>query len=343
MKVVVTGHHGYIGSVLVPMFQEAGHEVLGLDNFLFEGCDFSEGPKTEEIRKDVRDVRASDFEGFDAVIHLAGISNDPLGDLNPGCTHDINSLGSVHVAEMAKRAGVKRFLQSSSCSLYGASMAGDDFINEDGEFNPVTPYGESKVYVEQHLTKMASDEFSPTYLRNSTAYGLSARLRGDLVVNNLVGYAYTTGKVLMKSDGTPWRPLVHIRDISKAFLAAMEADREIVHNEAFNVGSTEENYRIRDVAKIVEDVVTGSTVTLADQAGPDKRNYRVNCDKILRVLPASAPEWTVRRGAGELYEAFKAVDLKVDELESSRYMRIQHVKEQLAVGAINDSLRVLKG
>lgn len=341
MKVLVTGHHGYIGSVLLPIFQEAGHEVVGLDNFLFEGCDFDQGPKVEEIRKDIRDVVESDFEGFDAVIHLAGISNDPLGDLNPHCTYDINHHGTVHVAEMAKQAGVKRFVQSSSCSLYGASMAGDDLIDEDGEFNPVTPYGESKVFVENDLSKMADDEFSPTFLRNSTAYGLSSRLRGDLVVNNLVGYAYSTGRVLMKSDGTPWRPLVHIRDISKAFLAVCEAPREIIHNEAFNVGSTEENYRIADVAKIVEEVVTGSTVTLADKAGPDKRNYRVNCDKILRVLPASKTEWTVRRGAQELYEAFKAVNLSVKDLESSRYMRIQHVREQLEEGKIDENLRVL--
>lgn len=341
MKVLVTGHHGYIGSVLIPIFQAAGHEVVGLDNFLFEGCDFDEGPKLEVVRKDIRDVVKGDFEGFDAVIHLAGISNDPLGDLNPACTYDINHHGTVHVAEMAKQAGVERFVQSSSCSLYGASMAGDDFIDEDGEFNPVTPYGESKVFVENDVGKMADDDFSPTFLRNSTAYGLSSRLRGDLVVNNLVGYAFSTGKVLMKSDGTPWRPLVHIRDISKAFLAVCEAPREIIHNEAFNVGSTEENYRIADVAKIVEEVVPGSSVTLADKAGPDKRNYRVNCDKILRVLPASKTEWTVRRGAQELYEAFKAVKLSVEDLESSRYMRIQHVREQLEAGKIDDDLRVL--
>ncbi|MCP3919692.1 MAG: NAD(P)-dependent oxidoreductase [bacterium] len=338
MKVLVTGHDGYIGCVLVPMLQERGHEVVGFDSGLFQGCEFDDPlSQCETIRADVRDVNASQLHGLDAIIHLAGISNDPLGDLNPDCTYDINHRASVRLAEEAKKSGVPRFLHSSSCSLYGAQ--GDAPIDESGEFNPVTPYGESKVFVERDVAPMADDDFSPTFLRNATAYGLSPRLRGDLVINNLTGYAFTTGKVLMKSDGTPWRPLVHIRDISLAFIAAMNAPRELIHNKAFNVGRTSENYQIRDVAKIVEEVVPNSTVQLADKAGPDKRNYRVNCDLIERTLSEYKPEWTVRRGVEELYEAYKAHGLTLEEFESSRYLRIRHVAELQESGRLDAGLR----
>ncbi|MCA8959919.1 MAG: SDR family oxidoreductase, partial [Planctomycetes bacterium] len=273
----------------------------------------------------------------DAVIHLAGISNDPLGDLNPGCTYDINHKASVRLAEQAKLAGVPRFLHSSSCSLYGAH--GDDYIDESADFNPVTPYGESKVLVEQDVSKMASDDFHPTYLRNATAYGVSPRLRGDLVVNNLTGYAVTKGEVFLKSDGSPWRPLVHIRDISQAFIAVLHAPVDKIHNEPFNVGSTQENYRVREVAQIVADVVPNSRITMADTAGPDKRNYRVNCDKILAVLPESKPQWTVRKGVEELFEAYKAHGLTLEEFESSRYLRIKHVRGLQESGRLDADLR----
>lgn len=338
MKVLVTGHHGYIGCVLVPMLEASGHEVVGLDSYIFEGCDFGLDRLVLPLtREDVRDVALERLQGFDAIIHLAGISNDPLGDLNPESTYAINHRATVRLAELARSAGVSRFLQSSSCSLYGA--AGDEPIAEDAEFNPVTPYGISKVRVERDVSRLADESFSPTFLRNATAYGVSRRLRADLVVNNLTGYAFTTGEVLIKSDGTPWRPLVHIEDISRAFLAALNAPRALIHNEAFNVGRSDENYRVREVAEIVEDVVPDSRVTFSEGAGPDKRNYRVNCDKIRRVLSDFDPQWTVRRGVEELYDAYKQHGLTLEEFESSRYLRIKRVRELQSKGELGQDLR----
>ena len=339
MRVLITGHDGYIGTILAPMFVRAGHDVVGVDSLLFRECPFGDqtGLDIPEIRRDVRDLTVDDLAGFEAVVHLAAISNDPLGDLNPECTLDINYRATARVAELAKAAGVERFLYSSSCSLYGSQ--GDAPIDEHADFLPVTPYGESKVLSEKALMALADDSFSPTYFRNATAYGVSPRLRGDLVVNNLTGYAYTTGEVFMKSDGTPWRPLVHIEDISRAFLAALSAPRELVHDEAFNVGGTEENYRIRDVAEIVEDVVAGSHVRLADSAGPDLRNYRVNCDKLVSVLPDARPQWNVRRGVEELLAAFQANNLQLEDLEGSRFLRIAKVLELVEADRIDSSLR----
>lgn len=341
MKVLVTGHHGYIGGALVPLLLDAGHEVVGLDSYLFDGCtvgpDRLEGLDVPALRADIRDVQPDALAGFDAVVHLAGISNDPLGDLNPEVTYDINHRGTVHLARAARAAGVSRFLFSSSCSLYGAAV--DEPLDESADFNPVTPYGHSKVLAEKDLRALASDDFSPTYLRNATAYGMSARLRGDLVVNNLVAYAFATGDVFMKSDGTPLRPLVHIEDISRAFLAVLEAPRELVHDVAFNVGRTSENYRIRDVADIVREVVPGSRIAFAATAGPDLRNYKVNCDKIATTLPAFHPVWTVRTGAQQLVEAFEAVALSADEITSARLQRIEHIKASLAAGTLGHDLR----
>ena len=339
MRVLVTGHDGYIGTVLVPLFETAGHEVVGLDSGLFSECVFGAAEKgPEAIHKDIRDIEVADLRGFEAVVHLAAISNDPLGDLNPQCTYDISHLAAIRLAECAKEAGVERFLYSSSCSVYGASSP-DDVLGEDADFNPVTPYGVSKVRVEEDLAGMADDHFSPTYFRNATAYGASPRLRGDLVVNNLAGWAYTTGAVFIKSDGTPWRPLVHIEDISRAFLAGLEADRSAVHNEAFNVGRSTENYRIREVADLVEEIVEGSKVTYAEDGGPDKRCYRVDCSKIDEVLPAYQPRWTVRLGVEELNAAYRRVDLQKDDLEGSRYLRIKHITKLIDAGRLDADLR----
>lgn len=340
MRLLVTGSDGYIGTVLVPMLLEAGHEPVGLDSMLFHDCRIGlERATVPTIRKDIREVGPADMDGVDAVIHLAGISNDPLGDLHPDTTYAINHRATVHLAEVAKAAGVERFLFSSSCSLYGAH--GDTPLDESAGFHPVTPYGESKVLSERDLHAMADDSFSPTYLRNATAFGMSPRLRGDLVVNNLTGFASATGKVMMKSDGTPWRPLVHVEDIGRAFLAVLEGPRDLVHDEAFNVGLTSENYQIREVAEIVEDVVEGSTVTLADSAGPDLRNYRVDCSKIADTLPAFQPVWTVRAGVEELYAAYRGEALTLDDLEGERLMRIRTIQRFQRQGLLGADLRWL--
>lgn len=339
MRVLVTGHHGYIGAVLVPMLIDAGHEVVGLDTYMYEGCDFGvdRTPSVPAIRKDVRDVNSSDMEGLEAVIHLAALSNDPVGDLNPDCTYAINHRASVSLAKAAKQAGVERYLFASSCSLYGA--AGRDWIDETAEFNPVTPYGESKVLAEQEIEELADDSFSPTFLRNATAHGLSVRHRGDLVVNNLTAFAFATGEVLMQSDGTPWRPLVHIEDISRAFLCMLEAPREQVHGEAFNVGADEENYQIRDIAKIVEQVVPGSRVALAKDAGPDKRSYRVSFAKLRETFPELTLKWDVRSSAEQMYAAYRDNALTIDDFKGSRFMRIARLKELMAAGRLDEQLR----
>ncbi len=339
MKVLVTGHDGYIGSVLTPLLKEAGHEVVGLDNRLYQGCDFGDVPEVETIAMDVRDVGPEHLEGFDAVMHLAAISNDPVGHLNPDVTYDINHRASVTVAKAAKAAGVSRFIFASSCSLYGAAD-NDTPLDEQAAFNPVTPYGESKVYAERDIREMADESFSPVFLRNATAYGISPRQRGDLVIPNLTAFAYCTGEVKLESDGTPWRPLAHIRDISGAMIAALQAPREAIHNEAFNVGRNEDNYQIRDIAKMVERTVPDSRVTLSEGASPDKRSYRVSFDKITTRLPGFEAKWTVERGVQEAYEAFRAADLQMEDFLSSRFIRLKRVEELIAAGELDgNSLR----
>lgn len=338
MRVLVTGHLGYIGTVLTPMLLEAGHEVTGMDSDLYGGCTFT-GTLADVpcIKKDIRDATLDDVKGFDAVLHLAALSNDPLGNLNPQLTFDINHKASVHLAELAKKAGAQRYIFSSSCSTYGAG--GDGMLDENSSFNPVTPYGQSKVLTEQDVSQLASDSFSPVFLRNATAYGVSPRLRFDIVLNNLTAWAFTTGKVLIKSDGTPWRPLVHVRDICSAFLAAMRTPREKVHNQAFNIGQSTENHRVRDIAEVVAKTVPNCHVEYALQASSDKRDYRVNCDKAKRVLDGFDPQWTIQRGAAELYETYKRVGLKLEDFEGPRFQRIAHIKKRLAEGSLTADLR----
>jgi nucleoside-diphosphate-sugar epimerase len=342
MRLLLTGHNGYIGTVMAPFLQAAGMKVVGLDNNLFAGCTFGDfEPRIPTLAMDVRDVQQSDLGGFDAVVHLAGISNDPVGDLNPDLTYDINHRASVRLAALAKKAGVKRFVFASSCSLYGTADT-DVMLSESADFNPVTAYGESKVLVENDVTELADENFSPTFMRNATVYGLSPRLRVDLVVNNLVGYAYLTGEVLIMSDGTPWRPLIHVEDVARAFLAVLQAPREVVHNQAFNVGRNEENYQIRDVADIVAATVPGSEVVYAAEGGPDPRCYRVDFSKLARTLPDFAPDWNVGSGAGELLEGYKQHGLTLEQFTGSNYMRVKHIQESMKSGLIDPELRTLR-
>lgn len=328
--------------MLAPRLLERNHDVVGLDSNLFEDCNFL--PDTADIRSIGGDVREfvrdpaskEKLGGLDAVIHLAGLSNDPLGDYRPGLTQEINAQASIDLARLAKSAGVKRFVYASSCSNYGAS--GDDFIDEGGDLNPVTPYGVSKVEAEKAITAIADDGFSPTFLRASTAYGLSPMLRFDLVVNNLTAWACTTGEVHLKSDGSPWRPIVHVEDIALAYIATIEADRSDVHREVFNVGQTTENYQIREIAELVRDVVPGSKVGFSQDASPDVRNYRVDCNYIARKLHGFKPQWTCRRGIEQLYEAFVHSGLTLNDFEGPRFKRIAHIKQNIEAGSVSEDL-----
>lgn len=337
MRVLLTGHEGYIGAVAAEVLAEAGHEVVGLDLGWFRGCDLGPDPGGAGARRDVRDVTAEDLVGIEGVVHLAAVSNDPIGQLNPDVTYAINHRASVRLAQLAKQAGIERFVFFSSCSLYGA--AGDDILDETAGFSPLTAYGESKVFAERDIAPLADDDFTPVFLRNATVFGASPRLRGDVVVNNLTGVALTTGNIHMRSDGTPWRPLVHVRDVCRVAAAALVAPRERVHNQAINVGRTDQNLRISEVAEIVEAAIPGTRITYADDAGPDLRCYRVDCSKLVDLLPEAAPQMTVADGVAELLEWFQRYGLEEGAIDGSRFTRLRRIDELAAAGSVDGDLR----
>jgi nucleoside-diphosphate-sugar epimerase len=339
MRVLVSGDRGYIGAVLAPFLRAAGHEVHGLDLGLYDGCDFGSPPEdtSGQLTLDIRDVQDGHLTGFDAVVCLAALSNDPLGHLNRAATFSVNLDGTLCLARAAKKAGIARFLFASSCSLYGA--AGSRDVIEEADLFPVTPYGETKVLAERELSLLSDDSFSPTYLRNATAYGVSPRLRLDIVVNNLTAVAVTTGEVRLESDGSPWRPLVHVEDICRSFLAVLEAPRELVHDEPFNVGRAEDNVQVRDIAEMVREAVPGSRLSFAQGAGPDLRNYRVDFSKLHDTFPDLRLRWNVEAGVDELVRAFIEHDFGYDDFTSSRFVRLRRINELLSAGLVDDMLR----
>jgi nucleoside-diphosphate-sugar epimerase len=339
MRILLTGNKGYIGTVMAPMLQQAGHSVVGLDSDLYRNSTYSEGftEVDAQITKDVRDIEKANLEGIEAVVHLAGLSNDTLGDLNPQLTYEINHAASVRLAEMARDMGISRFVFASSCSNYGA--AGDRIQDETAELKPVTAYAISKVMVERDVSHLANDRFSPVYMRNSTAYGVSPRMRFDLVVNNLTAWAYTTGDILLKSDGQPWRPLIHIEDISLAVIAALAAPKEAIHNQAINIGMNSENYQVLQLAQFVKATVPNCEIKFADDAEPDKRNYRVDFGKYARIFPDYPLRWTVPRGVKQIYDSYRKLGLQKNEYEGPKFKRIAQIKYLLSSGQLDETLR----
>jgi len=339
MKVLVTGHHGYLGSVVAPAIAAAGHDVTGVDTFFYEGCDFVEESRAvTALRADVRDLSAGELEGYDAIVHLAALSNDPLGALNAELTLDINFRATVELARKAKDAGVGRFVFASSCSMYGET-AGGEHVTEEAPLRPLTAYAESKVRSEEGLAELADAGFAPVFMRNATVYGVSPRLRFDVVLNNLAGWAYTTKRVRIMSDGTPWRPIVHVRDVADATITMLTAPADVVRAEAFNVGADSENYQVRDLAEIVRVTFAGCDVEYAEGAGPDPRSYRVSFGKLERTFPEFQTTWNAADGARELRTAFEQVNLNEAEFAGHKFTRLAHLKLLADSGRIDETLR----
>lgn len=328
MKVFVTGHRGYIGVHLVELLKAAGHHVTGCDVDLFEGCAWEPLPRADiELRKDVRALTARDLDGYDVVCHLAAISNDPMGDLNEQVTYDINRDGSIHLAQTAKQAGVGRYLFSGSCSVYGAGKKLD--LEEGDPLAPLTAYARSKIETEQAVSRLADEGFTPAYLRNATAYGHSPMLRIDLVVNNLLGSALAYGQIRIKSDGTPWRPLIHCRDIAHAFVAFAEAPRQVIHNKAVNIGGNRENYQVKDVADNVKKLIPSADITFTGEIGEDPRNYRVKFDLLNRLLPGFRLEYTLEKGMAELHRRMVEHKFSKADFEGDQFVRLRTLKRRL--------------
>jgi len=339
MRVLMTGHNGYLGSVMAPELRSAGHEVTGLDTFFFEGCTLGDDQDAiPALRKDVRDIQAADLQGFDAVVHLAALCNDPLGDLHAEWTYEINHQASLQLGRLAREAGVTRFLFASSCSMYGAA-GNDDVLTEEAPLKPLTAYAISKVRAEETLSQLADSSFSPVFMRNATAHGLAPRLRADVVLNNLVCWAHTTGRIRIMSDGTSWRPVVHVQDIARVFAVALVAPRDAIHNQAFNVGATGENYQVRELAEIVRATVPGCTVEYAADAGPDPRSYRVDFSKLTRTFPDLRPQWNAAFGAKDLYAALQEAQVTLAEFQGRKYIRLAQIKHLLDLGRLDNTLR----
>jgi nucleoside-diphosphate-sugar epimerase len=339
MCVLVTGNLGYIGVVLTPKLVSAGYDVLGLDTDYYQECTFGVTPNGDhrQLYKDVRDIEPDDLQGIDAIVHLAALSNDPTGELNPELTEEINYRASVHLARLARDAGVRRFIFSSSCSIYGQGES--KTLTEEAPFHPVTAYARSKVKAEADIAALADDNFSPVFMRNATAYGLSPRLRFDLVVNNLTGWAYTIRQVRLMSNGEAWRPLVHVNDIVSAFLAALAAPRQVIHNQAFNVGKDEDNYQIREVAEAVARIVPDCQVTYAAGASPDSRTYHVCFAKIRERLPEFKPAWNLEQGIRQLYDAFASWGLPFEDFDGRKYTRLKQLHYLLDANCLDSELR----
>lgn len=337
-RVLLTGSNGYIGCVMGPLLQDKGYDVVGLDVGYFDPCTLV--PRRESIPvidKDVRDIEVADLSGFDTVVHLAALSNDPIGNLNEAWTREINGNGTIRLAECAKQAGVKRFLFSSSCIMYGMSSV--SVVDEDSPLAPQTQYARSKVDAEDKLRELADDGFSPVYCRNGTIYGLSPCMRFDTVLNNLMGSAFVTGRVVIHSDGTPWRPVVHVQDVARAFEQVMRAPVEQVHNQAFNIGADHLNHQIRQLGEIVERTVPGCELAFVRQAGADQRTYKADFGKFKRTFPEFDFLWTAESGAQELYRAFDRVSLKKEDFTGDRFTRLKWLQQLIDKGLLNDELR----